>query len=87
MNQERRWMEGHISNEQRAIRTTGHIFQTMQFTKNISKDDEWYFLRITLWRSTGELYGQFCYTSKDYGRIRGKDDQVLDNSREIQSVF
>jgi len=33
-------MEGHIPNEQRAIQTTDHIFQTMQFTGNIPKDDE-----------------------------------------------
>jgi len=33
-------MEGHITNKQRAIQTTGHIFWTMQFTGNISKDNE-----------------------------------------------
>ena len=33
-------MEGHIPDEQRIIQTTGHVFQAMQFIRNISKDDE-----------------------------------------------
>ena len=33
-------MEGYIPNKQRAIQTTGYIFWTMQFTRNVPKDDE-----------------------------------------------
>ena len=33
-------MEGSIPNKQRAIQTTGHILRTIQFTRNIPKNDE-----------------------------------------------
>ena len=40
MNQRRKQMKGSIPNKQRAIQTTGHVFQTMQFTGNILKVDK-----------------------------------------------
>ena len=40
-------MKGYILNKQRTIQTTGHILWTVQFTRNILKDDEQYFLRVT----------------------------------------
>jgi len=40
-------MEISFSNQQKTIRTIGHVLWTMQFTKNISKDNEQYFLGVT----------------------------------------
>ena len=47
MNQGRRQMEGHIPHEQRTIQTPSDVLWTMQFTRDISKDDEQHFPRIT----------------------------------------
>ena len=46
-NQRRRQMKSCIPNQQRAIQTTGHVFQIMQFVRNISKNDKQYILRTT----------------------------------------
>ena len=33
-------MKGCIPNEQEAIQTTGYVLQSMQFTRNVPKNDE-----------------------------------------------
>jgi len=40
-------MEGCIPNQQRTIQTSSDVFQTMQFTRNLSKNDEQHFLETT----------------------------------------
>ena len=45
-NQGRRQIEDHIPHEQRTIRAPSDVFWTMQFTRDISKDDEQHFPRI-----------------------------------------
>ena len=47
MNKRERQMEGCIPDQQRTIRTSSDVLRTMQFTGNISKDDEQHFLRTT----------------------------------------
>ena len=75
-------MEGSIFNEQRVIWTKSNIFWTMQFTKNIPKDDEQYFPRAFTWRSTSQLYRQLCYTYENQERTWRKDNMILENSRK-----
>ena len=87
MNQGRKQIESCILNQQWVIQATGHIFQVMQFTGNIPKNDEQYLPRVTVRRSIGKIYGRFRNTSKNHGRTRGKDDQVFKDSRKTQSVF
>ena len=41
-------MEDSFSDEQRIIQTTSDVFWTMQLARDIPKDDEQYFLEITL---------------------------------------
>ena len=64
-----------------------YVFWVMQFTEDISKDDEQYLLRVTSQRSISKLHGRFRNTSQNHGRIRRKDDQIFEDSRETQSVF
>jgi len=47
MNQRRRQMEGRIPNQQRTIRTSSDVLQTMQLVRNLSKNDEQHFPGIT----------------------------------------
>jgi len=67
-------MEGCIPDKQRTIQTTSNVFQTIQLTRNISKDDKQYFSEITPWRGTSKLYRQLCYTSKDKERTGRTED-------------
>ena len=57
MNQGREQMESYIFNQQGTIRISSHVFQIMQLTRDIPKDDEQYFLRITSQRYIGKLHG------------------------------
>ena len=50
-------MEDCFLNQQEIIQTESHVFWIMQFTRNILKDDKQHFIRITIQRSTGKLYG------------------------------
>ena len=59
----------------------------MQLARNLSKNDEQYFLGITSWRCTGKLYGQLCNTSKDKRRTGRTNGQVPEDSGETQLVF
>ena len=59
----------------------------MQFTRNILEDDEQHFPGITTQRSTSKLYGQFHNTSRDQETIGRKNNLILENSGETQSVF
>ena len=45
--QRERRVEGHILDQQRTIQTSSDILQTMQFTRNLSKDNKQHFLRTT----------------------------------------
>ena len=49
-------MEDSIFNEQRTVQTKSGILWTMQFARNIPKNDEQYFLRAITQRSNGKLY-------------------------------
>ena len=40
-------MEGYILDKQRTIQTSSNVLQTMQFTRNLSKNDEQHFPEIT----------------------------------------
>ena len=80
-------MEGSFPHEQRLIRTPSDVFWTIQFTRNIPKNDEQHFLRTTSRRSTGKLYGQFCYSSKNNGRIGRMNDSIPEDSQKTQLVF
>jgi len=80
-------MESRIPNQQGIIQATSHVFQVMQFARNIPKDDEQHFLRTTSQRSVGKLHGRFHNTGQDYERTGRKNGQILKDSREIQSVF
>ena len=80
-------MESYIFNQQGTIWISSHVFQIIQLTRDIPKDDEQYFLRITSQRYIGKLHGQFCNTSKDNGRTGRKDNQVPEDSRKTQPMF
>ena len=80
-------MEGHIPNQQGTIQTLRDVLWTMQFTRNISKDDEQHFPRITSWRSIGKLHGRFCNTSKDNEGTERTNNQISEDSGETQFVF
>ena len=80
-------MKSSFLNEQRIIQTSGNILWIMQFTRNISMDNEQYIQRTITQRNIGELHGQFCYTNKDNKGIRIKDNLIFKNSRETQPVF
>ena len=80
-------MEGGFPYEQRTIRTPSDVLWIIQFTRNISKNDEQHFPRTTSRGSVGQLYGQFCHPSKDNGRIRRMNDSIPEDSREIQFVL
>ena len=80
-------MEGHIPNKQRTIQTSNDVLQTMQLTKNLSKNDEQHFLKITSSRYTGKLHRQLCNTSKDNGRTGRTNGQVPEDSKKTQLMF
>ena len=80
-------MEGRIPHKQRTIRTPSDVLRIMQFTRDISKDDEQHFPRITLGRGVGKLHGQFCHTGKDNGRIGRMNNPIFEDSGKTQSVF
>ena len=75
-------MESSVSNEQEIIRTTSDVFWIMQFTWNISKNDEQYLLRTTPQRNIGKLCGRFCYTSKNNEGTRRKDNLIFEDCRK-----
>ena len=80
-------MEGRISHEQRTIRTLSDVLWTMQFTRDIPKNDEQYFPRITSRRSVGKLHGRLRDTGQNNGRIGRMNNPIFEDSRETQSVF
>ena len=80
-------MEGHIPNQQKTIQTSSDVLWTMQLAKNLSKNNEQYFLGITSWKHTGKLHGWFCDTSKDNGRTERMNNQIHKDSGETQFVF
>ena len=80
-------MEGCILNQQRTIRISSDVLQTMQLTRNISKDDEQHFLGITSQMDIGKLHGRLCNTSKDNEGTGRTNNQIPKNSRETQLVF
>ena len=80
-------MESGFSHKQRAIQTISNIFQIVQLAQNISKDDKQHFLRITLWRNIGKLYGLLCYTSQNNEGTQRKDYLIFEDYREIQPMF
>ena len=59
----------------------------MQLARNIPKDDEQYFLRITSRRGVGKLHGQLHHTGKDNGRIGRMNNPIFEDSGKTQSVF
>ena len=59
----------------------------MQFTGNVSINDEQYIPRTAIQRHTGKLYGRFCDTGQNYEGTRRKDSSILEDSREVQPVF
>ena len=59
----------------------------MQFTGNISTNDEQYILGTAPRRCISKLYGQFCDTSQGHERIRRKDSSIFEDSRKAQPVF
>ena len=80
-------MEDHISNQQGTIRTSSDVLRTMQFARNISKNNEQYFPGITSWRDIGKLHEQFRNTSKDNEGTRRTNNQTPEDSEETQFVF
>jgi len=52
-------MESSIFYEQGTIWAESDVFQIMQLTRNIPKDDKQYFLRAFIQESTSKLYEQF----------------------------
>ena len=80
-------MEGSFPHQQRTIRTPSDVLRTMQFTGNIPKNDEQHFPGTTSQRSIGQLYGRFCYSSKDNGRIGRMNDSIPEDSRKAQFVL
>ena len=80
-------MESCIPDQQRAIQTTSHVFRTMQFTGNISTNNEQYIPRTALQRSIGKLYGQLRDTSQNHEGTKRKDSLIFEDSREAQPVF
>ena len=87
MNQKGRRMEGRIPDQQRIVQTLSDILWTVQLTGNFSIDDKQYFSRTTSWRSISELHGRLRDTSKNNGKTRRTNNQILEDSREAQSVF
>ena len=87
MNQGGRQMEGRIPHEQRTIRTPSDVFRTIQFARNIPKNNEQYFLRITSQRGVGKLHGRLRHTSKDNGRIGRTNNPIFQDSGKTQSMF
>ena len=57
MNQEKRWMEDSIYNEQRAIQTKSNVFWIIQLAENVPKNNEQHIQRTSTWRNVGKLYG------------------------------
>jgi len=49
-------MKSRVFNQQGTIQTSSHVFQIMQLARDIPKDDEQYFLRITSQRHIGKLH-------------------------------
>ena len=82
MNQERRWIEDSIFNKQWAIWTKSDIFQVMQLTRNVPKDDEQHIQRTSTWRSVKKLHGWLCYICKNQEGTGGKNSMILKDSRE-----
>ena len=79
----RQQIESSFLNKQEFIQTTSHVLWTVQLTRNISKDDEQHFLRITLQKSISKLHRQFCHTGKNNEGTRGKNDLILENYRKV----
>ena len=85
--QRRKQMESYIPDQQRPIQTTSYIFRTMQFTGNVSTNNEQYILRTTPRRSIGKLYGRLCDTSQNHKGTRRKNSSIFEDSGEAQPVF
>ena len=54
----------------------------MQFTGNISTNDEQYILRTAPQKCIGKLYGRFHDTSQDHERTRRKNSSIFEDSEE-----
>ena len=80
-------MKSCISDQQRAIQTTSHVFRTMQFARNVSTNDEQYIPRTAPQRGIGKLYERLCDTSQDHEGTRRKDSTIFKDSREAQPIF
>ena len=86
-NQGRRWIESYLLDKQRPIQTASHVLWIIQFTRNISKNNEQHIQRITSWRDISKLHGWLCHTSQDEERTRRKDNLILKDSEKTQFVF
>ena len=75
-------MESSFLDKQGIIQTTGHVFWTVQFTRNIPKDNEQHIPEAITQRNIGKLYVQFCNTGQDDERIRRKDNLIFEDCRE-----
>jgi len=76
-------MESSIFNKQGIIQAESNVFWTMQFTRNISMDNEQYIPKAVTQRSTGKLYGQLCNIYQDKEGIQRKKHIILKYSRKV----
>ena len=87
MNQRWWWVKSGLPHKQRVIWATSDVLWVVQLTRNIPKNNEQHLLRITPWRSIGELHRWLHYTGQDNKKTRGKDYLVFEDCGETQSVF
>ena len=78
MTQRRRWMEGRIHNKIWSIRTNSHVLWIMQFTSNISNNDEWNFSRHDTWKMDHHLHGQHFHIHQNDWR-KCQIQRLVDN--------
>ena len=83
----RQQMKNSFPDEQEIIQATDYIFQTMQLTRNIPKDNKQHIQRIASQGSIGKLYEQFCHTSQNDEGIRREDNLIIENCRKTQPLF
>ena len=87
MNQWMKWMESSLFGNKRLIQTSSDVFWTIQFARDILKNDEQYSPRTTTWRSTSKLYGWLCDICQNQEGTRGTNNLILKDSRKAQFLL
>jgi len=76
-----------VLNKQKTIWTEINVFWTIQLIRNISMDDEQYFLRNFIWKSTRNYMNNFVIPSKTKKELKERTIWFLKVAKKYNLCF